>query len=335
MTSRELVRRTLSFEKPSRIPRQKWILPWAESHFPDVVRELERRFPDDLVAAPAAYTMPLNTVGSRYEPGTYIDEWGCVFRNLHDGVIGIVQDPLIAEWTDLERFHPPEATLRVDTEKVNAFCRGTECFVLSGSVVRPFERLQFIRTMEQTFIDLTERPPELLDLLSRIHRHYIEEVEAWARTEVDGISLMDDWGVQDRMMVSPDIFRTLFKPMYREYAEIARKHGKYVFLHSDGYITDIIPDLIEIGVDALNSQIFCMGVETLGESFRGRITFWGEIDRQQILARGDLDSVRSAVQKVFHALHKEGGVIAQCEFGPGARPENVITVFEAWDRINL
>jgi uroporphyrinogen-III decarboxylase len=187
--------------------------------------------------------------------------------------------------------------------------------------------------MEQALIDLTERPPGLFDLLGRIHRHYTGEVEAWARTEVDGIALMDDWGVQDRMMVSPEIFRELFKPMYREYAEIAAEHGKFVFLHSDGYITDIIPDLIEIGVDALNSQIFCMGVKDLGEKFRGRMTFWGEIDRQQILARCEPDRVRAAVEEVFTALYADGGVIAQCEFGPGAKPENVVAVFETWDRM--
>jgi hypothetical protein len=89
-------------------------------------------------------------------------------------------------------------------------------------------------------------------------------------------------GSQQGLLLHPDIFRKIFKPMYREYVEIARSHGKHVFMHSDGYILDIIPDLIEVGIDALNAQVFCMGLKELGDRFRGRITFWGEIDRQRL-----------------------------------------------------
>ena len=115
---------------------------------------------------------------------------------------------------------------------------------------------------------------------------YLKEVELWANTEVDAINLMDDWGTQSGLLVSPDIFRNIFKPMYREYIEIAKRYNKYVFFHSDGYITEVIPDLIEVGVDALNSQVFCMGTKELGERFRGKVTFWGEVDRQQCLPYG-------------------------------------------------
>jgi len=239
MTSRELVKKTLRFESPPGIPRQKWILPWAEKTYPGEVEMLEERYPDDIVSAPAIYTESLPVQGERYEIGTYVDEWGCRFANLHDGVIGIVQTPLIASWDQLKDFHPPEATINVDKKAVNDFCRRTEQFVLSGSVVRPFERFQFIRTMEQSFIDLVEQPPELEELLQRIHAHYCREVEAWAETEVDGIALMDDWGVQNALMVSPDLFRSHFKSMYLDYIKIARRYNKFVFMHSDGCIIDI------------------------------------------------------------------------------------------------
>lgn len=334
MTSRELVIKTLRFESPPGIPRQKWILPWAEKTYPGQVRMLEEQFPDDIVSAPAIYTEPVPIQGKRYEIGTYIDEWGCRFSNLHDGVIGIVQTPLLDSWDQLDDLHPPEATIAVDKNAINQFCRQTDQFVLSGSVVRPFERFQFIRTMEQAFIDLAEQPPELRELLQRIHTHYCREVKAWAETEVDGIALMDDWGVQNALMASPDLFRRLFKPMYLDYVEIARRYNKFIFMHSDGYIIDIIPDLIEIGVDALNSQIDCMGVEALGARFQGKITFWGEIDRQQLLPRGTEEDIRNAVKSVYKRLYDGGGVIAQCEFGPGARPQNIVTVFEAWNEID-
>ncbi|NLF57166.1 MAG: methyltransferase, partial [Candidatus Hydrogenedens sp.] len=64
-------------------------------------------------------------------------------------------------------------------------------------------------------------------------------------------------------------------------------------------------------------------------------TFWGEIDRQYILPEATPDEVADAVAKVHAALWKNGGCIAQCEFGAGARPENVREVFAAWDRLTV
>lgn len=334
MNSRELVRRTLVFDSPERIPRHLWLLPWAEDKYPDVVGRLHKDFPDDIVDAPAVYKKPLGTVGDRYSSGVYVDEWGCTFDNLQSGTIGIVRKPLIKDWQDLEDFKGPEAVLSLDKNAVNAFCRESDGFVLMGTVVRPFERLQFIRTMEQALIDLVEQPPELFELLNQIHEHYCKEIEVWASTDVDGVALMDDWGTQRAMITSPEIFRQVFKPMYQDYAKIARHHGKHVFMHSDGYITDIIPDLIEVGIEALNSQVFCMGVKELGERFKGKITFWGEIDRQQLLPHGSRKDIEQAVHEIWNHLYASGGVIAQCEFGLEAKPENVLAVFETWNAIS-
>jgi uroporphyrinogen decarboxylase len=333
MKRRELVRRTLEFASPPSIPRQIWILPWAEERFPETIARLKADFPDDIVTAPALYRVPLPVVGNRYQKGIYIDEWGCRFTNIHGGVIGMIREPLIRGWDELSRFKTPDATLAVDVEAVNAFCRDTDQFVLAGTLVRPFERLTFLRTMEQAFLDLAEQPPELHDLLGRIHSHYMKEVEAWARTGVDAIVLMDDWGTQRRLMIAPDVWRAIFKPCYRAYGEIARKYGKYLFMHSDGCITEIIPDLIKVGVHALNSQIKCMGVAELGKRFRGQLTFWGEMDRQELLPFGSLDDVREAVLETYHQLYAGGGLIAQCEFGPGAKPDNVYEVFRAWSEL--
>ncbi len=334
MNSRTLVQRTLDFSSPPSVPRQCWILPWAEEQYPDEVARLRTLLPDDLMPAPALYRTPLPVVGDRYRKGIYIDEWGCRFSNVHGGVIGIVKEPLVCEWDELDRFRTPEAALSVDRDAVNAFCRRTDRFVLAGTLVRPFERLTFIRTFEQALLDLAEQPDGLFELLALIHAHYLKEVEAWARTDVDAIVLMDDWGTQSRMMISPELWRRIFKPFYREYNEIAHSFGKYVFMHSDGYITDIIPDLIEVGVNALNSQVKCMGARELGRRFRGRITFWGEMDRQELLPNGSIEDVRRAVSEARTSFYADGGVIAQCEFGPGAKPGNVFEVFRAWQDLD-
>ena len=113
---------------------------------------------------------------------------------------------------------------------------------------------------------------------------------------------------------------------------MVHKAGKKVFFHTDGNITDLYEEFIEIGVDAINSQLFCMDIEDLAKRFKGRITFWGEIDRQRILPFGSPDDAYRAVARVRKALDDgRGGVIGQCQWGIRNPPENIAAVFEAWD----
>jgi hypothetical protein len=140
---------------------------------------------------------------------------------------------------------------------------------------------------------------------------------------------MDDWGTQRALLINPQVWIKRFKPIYRDYVDIAHKYGKKLFFHSDGYTLDIIPHFIELGVDAVNLQIFCIGIEKIAQ-FRGKITFWGEIDRQHILVRGTLDEIDAAVRAVCSAVWDNGGAIAQCEFGAGANIANVRQVFKSW-----
>ncbi|MBI4882113.1 MAG: methyltransferase [Planctomycetes bacterium] len=329
MSPREIVRRTLAFADPPRIPRQLWLLPWAEEQHPAAVAEIRRRFPDDIVSAPGCYRTPPPCQGERHGVGRYVDEWGCVFENRRRGVIGEVKEPLVPDWGRVGAVHVPVERLSVDVERVNDFCRATDRFIIAGAFPRPFEQLQFIRGTENLLIDLAEEPPALFDLLRRMHAFYLEELEVWARSDVDALMIMDDWGGQQAMLVSPDLWRRIFKPLYRDYIEVAHARGKKVFMHSDGYILDILPDLVDLGLDAINCQVFCMDVDLLGARFGGRITFWGEMDRQHVLPRGSRAEVLAAAARLRRAFHRQGGLIAQCEFGVGADPCNVAAFFEA------
>ena len=75
-----------------------------------------------------------------------------------------------------------------------------------------------------------------------------------------------------------------------------------------------------------------MGTEKLRQ-FKGKITFWGEIDRQNLLPYASVEEIREAVRTVRRDLYENGGCIAQCEFGPGGKFENVLEVFAEWDRL--
>lgn len=335
MTSRELTKATLEFKnKSSRVPVDRWLLPWAREHYPEELDAIIKDYPTDIDYCPEFYKNPPVTVGDPHAIGTYIDAWGCVFKNVTRGIVGEVKDPIMPaddeDWEDTSRIHIPEEFLTIDIDAVNRFCRESDKFVLTPCCPRPFEQLQFIRGTEQLYVDLMLRPQGLMDFIRRMHDFYCRELTVWAKTDVDALRFMDDWGSQNSLLINPTLWREIFKPMYRDYVNIAHSHGKKIFVHSDGNILSILPDLIEIGVDAINCQVFLIGIENLTQ-FKGKITFWGEVDRQELLPRGTVDEVLSAVAEMKAKLWDNGGCIAHCEFGIGARPENVRAVYAAWE----
>lgn len=334
-TSREIVHQTLDFAGPPRAARDLWVLPIAAEHFPAAVRELEHEYPSDFTAIAGHERATAPTRGDPHAVGEYTDEWGATFLNIQRGVIGEVKEPLVRDWAvDRARIHVPREWLTVDRDAVNRDCAATNRFTLAAPWPRPFEQLQFLRGSEDLYLDLADPPAELLSFLREMHGFYCEVFEAWARTDVDALRFMDDWGSQRSLLIAPRLWRELFKPLYRDYAQIAHDHGKRIFMHSDGHIAAIIPDLVEIGIDALNSQVFCMGAETLAVH-AGHITFWGEMDRQHLLPEGTPADIARAVRTVHHHLWRNGGCIAQCEFGLAAQPGNVRAVFATWNELTV
>jgi uroporphyrinogen decarboxylase len=337
MTSRELMIRTLRFQATPRPARDLWVLPWAERHCASELAAIRRDFPSDVAYPTEVIALPPCN-GQRGHPhtvGSYVDEWGCEFVNLQDGVIGEVKHPVVEDYgRDLDKVRPPWEWAKIPLDEVWRFCEGSDRFVGSILCFRLFERMQFLRGTENLYVDLLDRPAGLFKLTERIHEWNLAMIDAWTKTPVDFIVGMDDWGSQRSLLIAPRLWREFFKPLYAEYIRRIKAAGKFAFFHSDGYIFDIYEDLIEIGVDAVNSQLFCMDIEEIGRRFKGRLTFWGEIDRQHILPSSDVLRARHAVHRVARALYDgHGGVIAQCEFGAGAQPQTVRAVYEEWDRM--
>jgi hypothetical protein len=332
MTSRERVIRTLEFDSPDRAPRDLWALPGVGMLRRAELDAASGRYPSDFAGPHGRYGASARAKGTPAEVGAYIDEWGCEWTVAEIGVVGEVKNPPLADWTRLETWSPPWELLdQADLSGVNASCAQTDRFVKAGTHVRPFERMQFLRGTENLFLDLIAQPDEFKHLCQLVHEFNLRDIAMWANTDVDAVGFMDDWGAQQSLLIDPELWRAVFKPMYRDYCGLLKQRGKYVFFHSDGHIMAIYPDLIEIGVDAVNSQLFCMDIEEIGRQFRGRITFWGEICRQRILPFGTVGEVREAVRRVRRALDDgSGGVIAQCEWGLRDPRENIEAVFETW-----
>lgn len=333
LTSRELVLRTLNFEDPPRAPRELWTLPIARIENPEAFDEIVAGFVSDFQTISGHERETAPTRGDPYARGSYTDPWGATFENIQDGVIGEVRAPMIKDWrTDARRVHFPVEWFSLDRDAVNRDCAATARFTRAGTSPRPFEQLQFLRGTAALYMDLVDPPPGFLAFVRKLHEFYTRLLEAWARTDVDSVMFMDDWGSQRALLISPNLWREYFKPMYRDYAQIVHGAGKKIFMHSDGWILDIYPDLVEIGVDAVNSQIFCMGIDRV-EKFAGRITFWGEIDRQRLLTRGAPEEIQAAVAEVHRRLWRNGGCIAQCEYGAAAKADKIREVYRAWDRL--
>jgi len=330
MTSRERVLRTINHESVDRAPRHLWTLPYLKAD----LEKYYKRFPDDFTGPDFTYGASKRARGTFFMPPGYIDEWGCEWSVTGYGVTGEVRNSPLFEWSGLNTYMPPFEMLKeADCSRVNESCGNTDKFVLAGTQARPFERLQFLRGTENLMMDLAWGDGKVFKLIDMLQDFYLEEMEMWAKTDVDGVSFMDDWGSQKSLLISPKMWREIFKPLYKSYCDILKPAGKKVFFHSDGYTRDIYPDLIEVGIDAVNTQLFCMDIEELGESFRDIITLWGEIDRQNILPFGTCEECREAVRRVRRAFDRgRGGLIAECEWGHDAKEENIYAVFEEWEK---
>ena len=336
MDSRERVLAALEFRRPDRAPRDLWALPWVGQYAQPACDELCRKYPMDIAGA-GSLAVGDRAKGTPCRQGAYTDDWGSIWQCAEDGVVGEVLRPALADWAALDYYRLPwEIVERADFDAVNraqqANLAGGRKFLKVSCSARPFERMQFLRGSENLYLDLGDEPPELFKLRDRLHEFYLKELERWCRTDCDAIQWMDDWGRQSALLISPEQWRRIFKPLYADYCRMIRQAGKKVFFHSDGHIFAIYEDLIEIGVDAVNSQLFCMDIEEIGRRFKGRITFWGEIDRQHVLPFGTPADARAAVARVRRALDDgRGGVIAQCEWGKNNPPANIEAVFEAWE----
>ena len=332
MTGRERVTKCLTFDSPDRAPRDLWALPYISLFRKDEFDTMVEKFPMDIGLSQLSPGWDEKVIQATAKVGCYEDDWGSVWHVGEPGVIGEVKEPVLADWSALDKYQPPWDLVRKrDLSHVNKTCDGTDKFMLSDVTARPFERLQFLRGSENLYMDIAYDTAEFRRLLEMVHEFYLEDIRSWCKSNVDGILFMDDWGASTTLLINPKTWRKVFKPLYKEYCDIIHGAGKFAFFHTDGHTEAIYCDLIEVGIDAINSQLFTMNIEELARQYKGRVTFWGEIDRQRVMPFGSPEEVREAVMRVRRALDDgKGGVIAQCEWGKDNPRENVEAVFETW-----
>jgi len=328
MNSKERVMRTLNFESPDRIPIDLWYLPATRIKYGEQFDHLLKKYPIDF-AAPD-YRDP--TLSERhFLKGSYTDIWGVGWENLQNGIHPEAKHWPVADYTTLSRYKPPFETINNGWENVSSSIKEKNDRFLIAQVGNPFERMQFLRGTENLFMDLYELNDDVYRLRDMIFEYYIRKVKKWVEYGIDAIAVFDDWGSQTSLLISPETWRKFFRPAYKEIIDIGIQHNKFIFFHSDGYILPLYDDFINLGVNAINSQLWCMGVENIAEKYAGKITFWGEISRQDTLPFGKPVDIQKAAQHMKQHLWQNGGMIGQGEAGHDVSLENIEALLTCWN----
>ncbi len=136
------------------------------------------------------------------------------------------------------------------------------------------------------------------------------------------------------MLCSPDAWRRIFKPHYQTLFDVVHEHGKKIWVHSDGWILEILPDLIAMGVTLVNPQHACMNTRRVGEIVGGKLCVRTDIDRQWVIPHGTPASIRAAVAEAMDCFGRfNGGILLHGEIGPQVPFENIVALYEAFDEL--
>jgi hypothetical protein len=331
-TSRERVIRSLCHQPIDRAPRDLRVAPAVLQERPGDVAEIRYRFPPDVERPEGVPPQGPRAAGRPGEVGAYTDAWGCHWRVDRPGEAGQPVEPPLAEKSHIASYQPPWELLDQGVlPRINAGCATTNRFVLAGTETRPLDRLRWLRGAEATVADLAHGDAAIRRLVRATHDFACREMELWAQSDVDGVAFGDDLGCAADPRGSVELWRTVFKPLYREYCRILHGCDKFVFLHLEGDLTAILPDLIEIGVDALHCDFGRTQVAQLGADLRGQIAFWGELGAEAMAGRPN--QVREAVTRARSALDfGRGGLVAQCYWRPGTPLKNIVALLDQWSQ---
>jgi len=283
------------------------------------------------------------------ESYTYVDEWGTTMRMPKRG--GHYYDywefPVTGDLDELKSYNWPdpddparteglrEEAFDLRSEKEYAIC-GSPLF--GGGILEQAERIIGLSEFLTLLLKDREAAEYILDRLTEIYsraaKNFLDEVG----DIVDVVLYWDDVGSQSSLLISPDTYREMIKPRQAELFETIKSHtDAKLFFHTDGAIRQLIPDLIEIGVDILQPvQVNSKGMgdtESLKREYGDELVFWGaSCDSQKVLPYGTPDEVRDETEGRIKDLKSNGGYVFSPihNVQPGVPPENVEAMYETF-----
>ena len=306
--------KSIKRDYPDRIPINAGILPCAWMKHREALEEIVRRYPD--VFGVQDKDKDYDAVGGTYVEGEHVDAWGCVWSNLKTGMEAIVTG------------HPVPTREGVHTLEVP----DEDDFMPHGFM---YLRLGDIRGFEEIMIDFAEEPPELQMLIDKVLEYNLRQVKRkleWFDKPGQILWFGDDLGMQHSLPISPEKWRRYLKPCFRRIYAPVKNAGHYVYMHTDGHILEIIPDLIDCGVDVVNAQVGANGMENLAEACKGKVCLDLDLDRQR-LPFWHPDDIDTHVREAVEILGRpEGGLWLTAEIGDDVPLENVEAVCTALER---
>ncbi|MBP6964566.1 MAG: uroporphyrinogen-III decarboxylase-like protein [Armatimonadetes bacterium] len=338
MTPRERWLAVLNREKPDRIPMEYWATPEATEKLLrhlncDHDEMLERLHIDPMVGLGGRYVGPPIPENS--------DVFGIERRRVEYGT-GAYDESVSAplgEYCSVEEIEADYAWPKPDWwdySHLQKEVEGKDHLPMRGGGSEPFLTYKALRGEAQAFMDLIENPDIVHYCLDRLfelaYQNTLRIFEA-IPGKVMVTFVAEDLGGQTSLMYSPQHIRDYLIPRMRQMVELVKQHGSYVFHHSDGAVREILPDLIEMGIEVLNPvQWRCPGMEREGlkRDFGDRLIFHGGVDNQYTIPFGTVEEVRSEVEENIKTLGAGGGyIIAPCHniqaVGP---PGNVVALYE-------
>ncbi|MFP4053591.1 MAG: uroporphyrinogen decarboxylase family protein [Phycisphaerae bacterium] len=292
MTPREIFRATLTFRRP---PRLAMMLP--EPH------------PHDAVHGGRGQGQKVSLQPQGNELTRWRDEWGVTWASLTDFDKGEVVEGAIPDWSALDQWHPPRLGDPADyADTKRWFSENPDLFRIGHMPGFTFNIARKLRKLDNYLCDLVLERENIDRLHAKVRAALLENIEQLAAAGADAVMFPEDWGTQDRLMVSPQMWRDIFKPEFDALAGRARELGMFVIMHSCGKMTAVIEDMIECGVSCFQfDQPRLHGIEELSERFGGRASFWCPVDIQRTLQSGDEQAIRAEAKLLVEKLGCFGG----------------------------
>ena len=319
MNARERVQTALSRHEPDRVPV-------FADYVPEVRNMLMEHFGTDdyhrmCVEIGNDMLMHGAGMGSSYygPPEEYVCPWGCTFKyfsNSSGRYTEIIRHPLRddLDGEKLRKYQIPDP----DAPEVYLPLRelikkyGRTHFLCGAVPCSVFEAAWYLHGLEETISDMVERPEYVEELFDKVMQFPLRAGEHMVEEGADMIWLGDDVGMQERMMMSPKMWRQMLKPRLAKLISAFKGKNKNVLVayHSCGYIEPIIEDLIEIGLDVLNPiQPQAMDAAELKKKYGGRLSFWGSICIQKTLPYGSVEDIRNEVRLRMATIGRGGGLL--------------------------
>ncbi|MCM8806776.1 MAG: hypothetical protein NC926_02285 [Candidatus Omnitrophica bacterium] len=265
------------------------------------------------------------------------DEWGCLWHYPGDYLDGQVVKHPLSDWENLKYFNPPDPLKYKNWDELKEYVKkikkegGTVFLGVDHGFF--YLRLIYLRGFENFMIDVALNEPRLKNLIEILTEYWKIIIKKYVELEPDVISFGDDLGHQNSLPINPVKWGELIKPSYKEIFTICRRKNVEVYLHTDGYIVDIIPDLIETGVTILNPQDLVNGLDNLEKFAKGIITISLDIDRQKITIFGKLEDIDKHIKNCIKKLgSKNGGLLLIFGAYPGTPIENIGQVIKSMQK---